>query len=202
MTQLSRARKALAERFDEELRFFKGWMDKPMAVGALIPTSAVTCRRMASVIRPESGLPVLELGAGTGVVTRAILERGVQPENLYSIEFAPAFAERLRQDYPDVNVIEGDAFDLDKTLGEARALTFDCVVSAVPLLSFPVERRIAYVNDLLARIPAGRPVVQITYGPLSPVPSGRGDYLVEHFEFVLRNLPPAQLWLYRRPLSA
>ena len=68
-------RKSLATKFDDELRFFKGWMDKPKAVGAIIPTSSVTARRMASVVNPASGLPVLELGPGTGVVSRAILGR-------------------------------------------------------------------------------------------------------------------------------
>ena len=75
------------------------------------------------------------------------------------------------------------------------------VVSGVPLLNFPVARRIAYVEDLLDRIPPGRPIMQLTYGPLSPVPPGRGNYKVEHFDFVLRNIPPTQLWVYRRPVA-
>ena len=105
----------------------------------------------------------------------------------------------LRRIYPGVNVIEGDAFDLDATLGDKRGMVFDCVVSGVPLLNFPVARRVAYLEDLLDRIPHGRPVMQLTYGPKSPVPPGRGDYTVEHFDFVLRNIPPTQLWVYRRP---
>ena len=190
--------RSIAERFDDELKFFKGWIDKPRAVGSVVPTSSVTARRMASVVNPESGLPVLELGPGTGCITKAILSRGVAPEKLYSIEYSEDFVRHLRRDYPHVNVIQGDAFDLDKTLGDHKGLVFDCVVSAVPLLNFPVDQRIRYVNDLLDRIPAGRPIVQITYGPLSPVPAGRGGYVVQHFDFVMRNIPPAQLWIYRR----
>ncbi len=193
--------KKLARKFDEELRFFKGWIDGPKAVGSVLPTSGVTARRMASVVAPHSGLPVLELGPGTGVITRAILERGVEPQNLYSIEYSEDFVQHLIADFPDVNIIHGDAFDLDKTLGANGALTFDCAISAVPLLSFPTAMRIAFINDLLERIPAGRPVMQITYGPLSPVPPGRGNYIVKHFDFVVRNFPPAQLWLYRRGTS-
>jgi phosphatidylethanolamine/phosphatidyl-N-methylethanolamine N-methyltransferase len=190
--------RSLAERFDDELRFFKGWIDKPRAVGSVVPTSAITARRMASVINPDSGLPVLELGPGTGVITKAILARGVEPQNLYSIEYSDDFVSHLRRHYAGVNVIHGDAFDLDKTLGDNKKMVFDSVVSGVPLLNFPVDRRICYVNDLLNRIPAGRPIVQITYGPLSPVPAGRGDYVVQHYDFVVRNIPPAQLWVYRR----
>ena len=195
-------RKSLAQRFDEELRFFKGWIDKPRAVGSIIPTSSVTSRRMASVINPHSGLPVLELGPGTGVITKAILETGLPPEKLFTVEFSEDFVEHLRRDFPRVNVIQGDAFNLDETLGEHRDLTFDAIVSGVPLLNFPVPQRVAYVEDLLNRIPAGRPIVQLTYGPKSPVPPGKGNYTVEHFDFIIRNLPPTQLWIYRRPRAS
>lgn len=198
MAQGPGLRKVIAEKFDDELRFFKGWIDKPKAVGAILPTSSVTARRMASAIEPGSGLPVLELGPGTGVITRAILERGVSAEKLYSVEYSEDFVRFLRMEFPRVNVVQGDAFDLDATLGEARGLTFDSVISAVPLLSFPAERRIRFIEDLLNRIPHGRPVVQITYSPLSPVPAGKGDYVIEHLDFVIRNIPPAQLWVYRR----
>lgn len=191
-------RKTLSKRFDEELRFFRGWIDKPKAVGAIIPTSSVTARRMASVVDPGSGLPVLELGPGTGVITKAILARGIAPANLTAVEYSEDFVTHLRQAYAGVNVVQGDAFDLDTTLGAQRDTVFDCVISGVPLLNFTPERRIGYVLDLLDRIPPGRPVVQITYGPLSPVPAGRGAYSVEHFDFVMRNIPPAQLWIYRR----
>ncbi|RWP40032.1 MAG: methyltransferase domain-containing protein [Mesorhizobium sp.] len=191
-------RKTLAEKFDDELKFFKGWIDKPKAVGSIVPTSSITARKMASVINPMSGLPVLEVGPGTGVITRAILAHGVKPENLYAVEYSPDFVRHLRQLYPGVNVIEGDAFNLDATLGDKSGLTFDSVISGVPLLNFPVEQRVAYVESLLDRIPTGRPVVQLTYGPLSPIPPGRGDYTVEHFHFVIRNIPPTQLWIYRR----
>ena len=195
-------RQSLARRFDEELRFFRGWMDKPRAVGSIVPTSSVTARKMASVVDPASGLPVLELGPGTGVITKAILEAGVRPENLWSIEYSEDFVRHLRRDYPGVNVVHGDAFDLDATLGEKRGMVFDSIVSGVPLLNFPVAQRVRYIEDLLGRIPAGRPIVQLTYGPRSPVPPGRGDYTVEHFDFVIRNIPPTQLWIYRRPARA
>ncbi len=199
MTGVHDLRKAITKKFDDELKFFKGWIDKPKAVGSITPTSAVAARRMASVIDPDSGLPVLELGPGTGVVTRAILERGVAPENLYVVEYSRDFARHLAKQFPRVNVITGDAFELGRTLGDAAGLTFDSVISGLPLLNFPVPQRVAYLEDLLNRIPAGRPVVQLTYGPLSPVPPGRGNYTVKRLHFVIRNIPPTQLWLYRRP---
>ena len=90
-------KKALAEKFDDELKFFKGWIDRPKAVGSIVPTSSITARKMASIVNPASGLPVLEVGPGTGVITRAILARGVKPENLYALEYSPDSAHWIRE---------------------------------------------------------------------------------------------------------
>ncbi len=185
-------------RFDDEIRFFKGWMDGPKAVGAIMPTSSVTARSMAAVVNPASGLPVLELGPGTGVITRAILARGVPASNLFSIEYSPDFHARLQLDFPGVRFIHGDAFDLDATLGDLGTTLFDSVVSGIPLLNFPMARRVALIEDLLDRVPPGRPVVQFSYGAMSPVLSRGTSFQVVHHDFVLRNVPPARLWIYRR----
>ena len=165
--------------------------------GSGLPTIFESAR-IAAVPGDLSGRNVLEVGPGTGVITKAILDRGVAPENLYSVEFSQDFAAHVRRLFPKVNVIQGDAFNLNETLGDKRDLVFDAVVSGVPLLNFPVPQRIAYLEDLLSRIPLGRPVVQLTYGPRSPIPPGRGSYTVEHFDFVMRNIPPTRLWIYRR----
>lgn len=191
-------RKSLTERFDEELRFFKGWVSQPREVGSIIPTSSVTARKMASIVDPASGKPVLELGPGTGVITKAILARGIAPEQLYCVEYSADFVSHLIRHYPGVNVIQGDAFDIEKTLPREQVAEFDSIVSGVPLLNFPVEQRVRYVETLLDRVAPGRPIVQLTYGPKSPVPPGLGNYKVTHFNFIIRNIPPTQLWLYSR----
>ena len=198
MTFLPQVRKFVSRHFDEEFRFFKGWMAGPREVGSIVPTGRVCARSMAASTNPASSLPVLEIGPGTGTITRAILERGVAPQNLYSVEYSEDFVEHMRVEFPQVNVIHGDAFDLDMALGAHRHMMFDTVISGVPMLNFPKEQRVALVEDFLDRMPPGRPVVQITYGPLSPVRSGDGNFTVTHSDFVLRNVPPANVWIYRR----
>lgn len=193
-----RLKERLGKKFDEEIRFFKGMMQGPKTVGSIVPTSSITARKMASVINPHSGLPVLELGPGTGAITKAILGRGVKPEKLVAVEYSTDFYEHLVRLYPGVNFINGDAFNLDKTLGSMTDQTFDSVVSAVPLLNFPMQARIALLESLLDRLPAGRPVVQISYGPVSPIIARPDRYHIQHFDFIVRNIPPAQLWIYRR----
>ncbi|MGL4196179.1 MAG: phospholipid N-methyltransferase PmtA [Allorhizobium sp.] len=193
-----RLKERFGKKFDEEIRFFKGMMQGPKTVGAIVPTSSVTAKRMASVIDVKSELPVLELGPGTGVITKQILARGVAPEKIVSVEYSEDFYRRLVEDYAGVNFIHGDAFDLKTSLGAFADQTFDCVISAVPMLSFPMEARIQLLEDLLSRIPEGRPVIQITYGPVSPVIAKPDRYHIQHFDFVVRNIPPAQLWIYHK----
>ena len=193
-----RLKERIGRKFDEEIRFFQGWRSNMRAVDAVLPTSAITARRMASVADPHSGLPVLELGPGTGVITKAILDRGIAPDQLTSVEYSSDFYHQLLVNFPGVNFVNGDAFDLKRSLGAQANQTFDCVISAVPLLNFPMHRRVSLIEDLLARIPVGRPVIQISYGPRSPVVPMPDRYHTAHFDFVMRNSPPAQLWVYRK----
>jgi phosphatidylethanolamine/phosphatidyl-N-methylethanolamine N-methyltransferase len=190
-------KKKIGKRFDGELRFVRGMIEGPKQVGAILPTSSVTAKVMASVINPDSGLKVLELGPGTGAITKAILNR-VPAERLVSIEYSTPFYNHLTATFPGVNFINGDAFDLDRSLGQLKDETFDCIISAIPLLNFPMQARIALVESLLARILAGRPMVQISYGPISPVAAKPESYTIRHLDFVVRNIPPAQLWTYTK----
>ena len=193
-----RLSRELDKHFGDELRFLKTWIDKPKALGAILPTSSVTARKMASLIDTSLGGPVLELGPGTGVITKAILAKGVPPYNVYSVEHTDEFIPRLRRDFPDVNIIHGDAFNLDESLPDLDGQKFNAVISAIPMLNFPVHQRVALLEDLFDRLLPGRPVVQISYGPKSPVPPNWATYSVEPLDWMARNLPPARLWVYRR----
>lgn len=189
----------MKDRFAEEIRFLEALKREPRSVGAVWPTGQVMARSMASVIDPQSALPVLELGPGTGVITKALFDAGLAPDKLHAVEYTPGFVRELRVRFPRSHIHEGDAFNLDKTLGEARTLVFDCAVSALPLLNFPMQMRIHLVDDVLSRLSPGRPLVQFSYGPLPPVTAKDGQFVVRHHDYVLRNLPPARVWTYTRP---
>ncbi len=186
----------LASRFGDKLEFAKSLVSKPKTVGAIAPTSARTAAKMASLIRPNRGLPVLELGPGTGVITKAILDSGVSPENIYSIEYSASFIPGLRRRYPGVNFIHGDAFKITDIANRLGIEKSDCVISALPLLNFPVSQRIRLVAAALELVEQGRPMVQFSYGPNSPVPERSKNFEVDHLGTILRNIPPARIWAY------
>jgi phosphatidylethanolamine/phosphatidyl-N-methylethanolamine N-methyltransferase len=189
--------RSFIERISSDFQFLKSWAKQPKSVGSITPTSKAAARLMTSLIPKDSDLPVLELGPGTGPITRAILDCGIDPAKLVSVEFNHEFYILLRKVHPNVNFIEGDAFDLDKTLTEFEGQKFRAILSGLPLLNFPAEKRTAYVADGLKWLPKGAPFIQLCYGPKPPVKAVEGVFSVEPTKWVLSNVPPARFWVYR-----
>jgi phosphatidylethanolamine/phosphatidyl-N-methylethanolamine N-methyltransferase len=154
---------------------------------------------MASFADPDDPRPVLELGPGTGVVTAALIERGIAPERIVAVEFNPAFCSLLSERFAGVTVVRGDAYDLPATLPEASAGPFSSVISSLPLLTRPPGVRRALVEQALERTMPGGDLIQFSYSMFPPVKPVAGRFKVERSKWVVMNLPPARVWIYRRP---
>ncbi len=181
----------------DSLRFVARLIAKPKTVGAIAPSSAALARAMAGVIDPRGDAPVLELGPGTGVATKALIARGIVPERIWAVEYDGDFAKLIAARFAGVHVVAGDAFDLDKTLGNRAIAPFAGAISGVPLLNHSMARRQVFLEGVLARLAPGAPYVQFSYGMHAPVVPPPG-VTVHRAAFVLFNLPPARVWVYRR----
>jgi phosphatidylethanolamine/phosphatidyl-N-methylethanolamine N-methyltransferase len=180
----------------DNLRFLRALITRPKHVGAVAPSSRALGRAIADQVDPSRSGSVLELGPGTGAITQALLER-VTPERLTAVEYDPDFADALAQRFPGVQVIQGDAFDLNRTLGSRNSERFAAIVSGIPLLNFPLACRETYVEALMHRLLPGAPLVQFSYGMHAPTPAPHG-YHVSCSAMVWANLPPARVWVYRK----
>jgi phosphatidylethanolamine/phosphatidyl-N-methylethanolamine N-methyltransferase len=176
-------------------------MRAPMRVGAIWPSGRHLGRALAAEVDLTVPGAVVELGAGTGNVTEALLEGGVPPDRLIAVELDPALARILRRRFPQIRVVEGDAGELARILGAEGVAQVAAVVSCLPLVSLPgplVRRIVAEVFAVLA--PAGR-MVQFTYGTISPVPLRHFRHLAlegRRTRRIWRNVPPAAVWRYTR----
>ena len=103
-------------RLDDEMQFIRSWIEKPISTGAVMPSSKALARTMARYVDPQSKGPVIELGPGTGPVTEALVERGIDPARLMLVEFNPDFCRLLRTRYPAATVVQGDAYRLRRLL--------------------------------------------------------------------------------------
>jgi phosphatidylethanolamine/phosphatidyl-N-methylethanolamine N-methyltransferase len=191
------ARRA-AHKFRDEARFIKSWVDMPQVVGAVLPSSRWLARQMVSALDPQLEGLVVELGPGTGPVTRALLRRGFAQERLVLVEFNPEFCKSLRKEFPKARVIEGDAYNLPLTLKgvlEQPALAF---VSSLPLLMRPDEDRLKLLDDALALMVPQGPFIQFTYSVASPIAFDSKAVQAHVSHRIWRNFPPARVWTYRR----
>ncbi len=186
----------MTNSFADNLRFLRALISRPKNIGALLPSSPALAHAIARQIHPHAG-PVLEIGAGTGVVSEALLVRGVPAERLTLLEYDPDLTRHLRTRFPRVHVIEGDAFDLTHSLGPRYAAPFGAIVSGLPLLNHPPARRRAFIEGVMGRLLPGAPFVQFSYGGRPPVPAPPG-YSVIRAAMVLANIPPAKVWVYRK----
>jgi phosphatidylethanolamine/phosphatidyl-N-methylethanolamine N-methyltransferase len=186
-----------ADLLTGNLKFLRALIARPKNIGAIAPSSRALARAIAGQLDPSRPGPVLELGPGTGVITEAILERGIAPGRLTLVEYDPDMAAFLTGCFAGVTVIEGDAFDLHRTLGAGGHEKFSAVISGLPLLNFPVARRRHFMEEIARLLAPGAPIVQFSYGTQPPVTPLPGQ-VVSRAALVWANLPPARVWVYRK----
>ncbi|MCA8067677.1 class I SAM-dependent methyltransferase [Burkholderia sp. AU38729] len=192
-------------RIPDWMLFLRTWLRNPRRVGALAPSGPALAALITAEI-PRDGATVIELGAGTGVFTRALLARGVTSDRLVLVEADPAFANALRRQFPALRVMQMNAAQLGVTgdfFGGARA---DAVVSGLPLVAMPVEQAVSIVHCTFARhLAADGAFYQFTYVPRCPIPA---HYLEAMRIRAVRvgvawmNFPPAIVYRFERRIDA
>jgi phosphatidylethanolamine/phosphatidyl-N-methylethanolamine N-methyltransferase len=184
--------------------FLKRWLRRPLAMGAVVPSGRLLAEALAqttlSVIQDREGY-VVELGAGTGEVTKALLAAGIPGGRLALVERDPELAAFLRRHFREPRIIEGDAARLSRLLAAHQIDKVAAVVSGLPLLSLPTDVVNGIVNGVFETLPRGAALVQFTYGPSPPVPRRLRASLrlvAARGRRIWRNVPPAVVWTFRR----
>ena len=184
-------------RLDDEMQFIRTWIGKPLSTGAVMPSSKALARTMARYVDTTATGPVIELGPGTGPVTEAMVERGVDPARLILVEFNPDFCRLLRTRYPRATVVQGDAYRLRRLLDTYIRTPASAIVSGLPLVTKPVRTRLRLISDAMTLLAPGAPFVQFTYAMVTPIPKALNGIRAEASELIWMNVPPARVWVYR-----
>lgn len=180
--------------------FLLRWLLHPTKVGAVTPSGRALSKAMVREVDWSRPGHVVELGAGMGAFTRVLLERAPATDRLLIVERDPVFFARLQRRFPSAPLAMGDAASLTPLLRRHQVDEVNAVVSGLPLLSMPasVQREILHQS-----LSAGPDVVfvQFTYGFRSPVSTrklAQWGIRAERKGFVVRNVPPAWVWCYRK----
>jgi phosphatidylethanolamine/phosphatidyl-N-methylethanolamine N-methyltransferase len=185
-------------RLDDEVRFLRSWIEKPLHMGAVMPSGRVLARTMAQYVDIDSEGPVVELGPGTGAITNALIEHGVDQRRLVLVEYNPGFCALLRNRYPHAKVVQGDAYRLRESLSDALGVPASAVVSGLPLVTKPMLTRLKLIRDAFLALAPGAPFIQFTYSVAPPIPKSLPGVSTEASERIWMNLPPARVWVYRK----
>ncbi|MBB3951872.1 class I SAM-dependent methyltransferase [Aureimonas jatrophae] len=183
----------------EALGFFRAWLRDPWRVAAITPSGRALAELITSGLSERTG-PVIELGPGTGAFTRALLKRGVKPEDLVLVEAEPGFAEALRLRFPAVRTLQMDAARL-RTQAPFGERTVGAVVSGLPVLSMSPGQVLAILKGSFGRMTPGGAFHQFTYGPRCPVRPEILERLgleATRIGRTLANVPPAAVYHIRR----
>ncbi|SRR6266545_1095922 len=197
-TQIRRLEQKNGIRLDDEVRFIRSWIEKPLSIGAVTPSGRALARTMAAYIDPDMPGPIVELGPGTGPVTEALVAQGIDPARLVLVEFNPHFCRLLRQRYPAATVVQGDAYSLKRLLAGLLQEPAAAVVSGLPLFTKPMQVRLRLLFEAFGLMLPGAPFIQFTYHAVAPVPKALDRVRAEASERVWMNIPPARVWVYRR----
>jgi phosphatidylethanolamine/phosphatidyl-N-methylethanolamine N-methyltransferase len=203
--QLRARTEKLEAKIEDEFRFIRSWLESPRITGAVSPSGRFLARAMARLVDPRLEGPVVELGPGTGVVTQALVDRGVAPQRLVLVEFNRDFIPLLTRRFPGARVLRGDAYAVRALLGGKLEAPASAIVSSLPLAMQPVERRTALLEDCFALLRPEGAFVQFSYMINPPIPVEAVGCRISGTPRIWWNLPPARVWCYRampQPISA
>ena len=184
------------DRLQDEARFLRSWLERPLVMGAVTPSGKILARTMASFVDPRIPGPVVELGPGTGPVTDALIRRGVAQDRLVLVEYSPEFCQLLKRRFPKATIIQGDAYDLAETLSGILSEPAAATVSSLPLFTKPMDQRLALLETAQALMHPQAPFIQFTYAVVPPIPARSQAYRTRASNRIWRNLPPARVWVY------
>src|SRR3954470_9560424 len=183
-------------RLDDEVRFLRSWIEKPLHMGAVMPSGRVLARTMAQYVDIESDGPVIELGPGTGAITNALIAQGVDQKRLVLVEYNPGFCALLRHRYPQATSGQCDAYAVRASLGHVLSAPASAVLAGLPLVPKPMLTRLKLIRDAFVAMAPGSPFVQFTYSVAPPIPKSLPGVSTEASDRIWMNLPPARVWVY------
>lgn len=203
MTQLTHTRAAnlpLAKdrdspRVSHPTMFFRRWLANPLQMGSVVPSSPALCDRIVRQTRRRDDEVIVELGAGTGVVSRALLNAGIPADRLIVVEIVPDMARHLRGVLPGVTVIEGDARALPDLVPDHLHGRIGTVICGIPLVLLADTEQRRFI-DAIAAVAPGRGFLHFSYCATSPLPARRHGLEAKREEWTPLNFPPASVWRY------
>lgn len=184
------------------LAFFFGFLRRPTQVASVIPSSQILVQRVVRCCGVERARVVVELGPGTGVVTRGLLARMSPGARLVAVELMPHFAKMLARTISDprLHVYRGAAHELMRALAQIGATHADVIVSGIPFTTLPPRIQASTLAAVRSGLGAGGRFVayQVRDTVKRIAEPGFGPARIDK---VLLNVPPNKVYTWELPAT-
>lgn len=169
----------------------------PGSVGSLVPSSTVLGQTIASKIKGDE--VIVELGGGTGSITKALISGLSHSQSLTVFERDAALVHTLKANihahfHPNVHVLQDDARHLNSVFKPASV---DCIVCCLPFKSLPNMVVADIVNAMHEVLKPDGLLVRFTYDLIGDLAIIKHQFKQIESDLVLQNFPPAKVISYR-----
>lgn len=185
------------ETLNETVLFLKRWIKHPLRLGAIAPSSNSLADLIAKNVSLKEDHYIVELGAGTGTLTRKLMQHGIPKERLFIIELDPGLYAYLEDSLHDANVIQGNACDLEKLLPKECLGRVSTIVSGMPISTMPFKVQKSIFEAAFKVLSPDGDIIQYSYRHTSPVPAERLNLSKERLGITFKNIPPATVWRFK-----
>jgi phosphatidylethanolamine/phosphatidyl-N-methylethanolamine N-methyltransferase len=175
--------------------FFRRWLSNPLQMGSIVPSSPRLGALIAGQIDKRSNSSILELGAGTGAITRNLIKAGISPTRLVVVEIVAEMAEHLQTNFPHATVVQADAFNLPIERLKQVSTEIETVICGIPLVLLGEKKQRQFIEQVEAVAP-GRGFLLYTYCITSPLPYRALNLEARRLAWTPLNFPPASVWHY------
>jgi len=178
--------------------YFRRFLKHPARLASLTPSSPTLGRLVAQQVRRAPDEYVVELGCGTGAITRRLLAAGVPPERLFAVDLDAELLAALRAELPEIYTLECDAAEVLHHLPPAVVGRVGTVICGIPISLLPRRKQRALCDEMFALMPPGRRFLAYTHRLTAPLPEDALGLKGRRLARTLRNLPPASVWGYEQ----
>jgi phosphatidylethanolamine/phosphatidyl-N-methylethanolamine N-methyltransferase len=132
----------------QHLKFFQGFIKNPLKVGAISPSSTDLALKMIEDVKANRENAVVEIGCGTGAITKYLQDIIPDRESFIGIEIDKDFVKNLEKDYPELGFVCGDACKTTEIIKEIGLRKVSYVISGLPFVVLPKEVRKGILSEV------------------------------------------------------
>lgn len=184
---------------NENFQFLQAFLKNPLKVGAIAPSSPELAQKMTKDILPDENNIILELGVGTGAITKVLQEIIPDEKSYLGIELDKGLVKSLKKNFPKLKVIRGNACEVFSLHQKTQLGKVGYIISCLPFVSIPNEIGEIILTEIDKFMEKGCVfrTFQYAHGYYFPSAIKLREYMDKNYgkakksQIIMKNVPPA-----------